>query len=69
MDSTDQKIRTHVFTCVLALMLLSLQRRELAMKGIDLSNRRMLDVLGSIRKPVLTETVAKICKTNSVYSG
>jgi transposase len=49
---TDQKIRVHVFTCVLALMLLSLQRRELATKGINLSNRRMLDLLGSIREIV-----------------
>lgn len=49
---TDQKVRVHVFTCVLALMLLSLQRRELAAKGIVLSNRRMLELLGSIREIV-----------------
>lgn len=49
---TDQKVQVHVFTCVLALMLLSLQRRELAAKGFALSNRRMLELLGSIREVV-----------------
>jgi len=49
---TDQKVQVHVFTCVLALMLLSLQRRELAAKGFTLSNRRMLQLLGSIREVV-----------------
>lgn len=49
---TDQKVRVHVFTCVLALMLLSLLRRELAAKGFPLSIRRMLELLGSIREVV-----------------
>lgn len=49
---TDQKVQVHVFTCVLALLLLSLQRRELAAKGFALSNRRMLELLGSIREVV-----------------
>jgi transposase len=47
---TDQKIRVHVFTCVVALMLVSLLRRELHNKGIDLSMRRMLELLGDIRE-------------------
>ncbi|MCK4392351.1 hypothetical protein KAX17_05555, partial [Candidatus Bipolaricaulota bacterium] len=50
---TDQKVRVHVFTCVLALMLVSLLRRELHMKGIDLSMRRMLELLGDIRELVM----------------
>lgn len=50
---TDQKVRVHVFTCVLALMLVSLMRRELHMKGIDLSIRRMLELLGDIREMVM----------------
>ena len=49
---TDQKVRVHVFTCVLALLLLSLLRRELAHKGLDLSIRRMLELLGTIREVV-----------------
>lgn len=47
---TDQKVRVHVFTCVVALMLLSLLQRELHMKGIDLSIRRILELLGDIRE-------------------
>ena len=47
---TDQKIRVHVFTCVVALMLLSLLRRELHRKGFNLSIRQILDCLGDIRE-------------------
>jgi transposase len=47
---TDQKIRVHVFICVVALMLLSLLRRELHHKGIDLSSRRMIECLSDIRE-------------------
>jgi len=50
---TDQKVRVHVFTCVLALMLVSLLRRELHREGIDLSMRRMLELLGDIRELVM----------------
>lgn len=50
---TDQKVRVHVFTCVLALMLVSLLRRELHRKGIALSMRRMLDLLSEIRELVM----------------
>jgi len=70
---TDQKIRVHVFMCVLALMLASLLRRELHRKGISLSIKAMLDTLGKIqqvtviepppgrrRTPVLRTTLAKM---------
>lgn len=50
---TDQKMRVHVFTCVLALLLLSLLRRELHQQGIDLSLRRILERLGEIREMVM----------------
>jgi transposase len=50
---TDQKIRVHVFMCVLALMLLSLLNRELHREGIDLSIRRMVQLLRSIREIVM----------------
>jgi len=49
---TDQKVRVHVFTCVLALLLLSLLRRELARRGFDFSIPRMLETLGNIREVV-----------------
>ena len=47
---TDQKLRVHAFTCVLALLLCSLLRRELSRKGIALSVDRMLETLDSIRE-------------------
>ena len=50
---TDQKVRVHVFTCVVALMLVSLLRRELHMKGVDMSIRRILELLGDIREMVM----------------
>lgn len=50
---TDQKVRVHVFTCVIALMLLTLLRRELHRNGVDLSIRRMLELLGGIKEIVM----------------
>jgi len=47
---TDDKLRVHAFTCVLALTLCSLLRKELAAKGISLSIEAMLESLGSIRE-------------------
>ena len=47
---TDQKVKVHVFCCVLALMLCSLLRRELHRKGIDRSIPALLDELGGIRE-------------------
>jgi len=47
---TDQKIRVHVFCCVLALTLCSLLRRELHRRGIERSLPRVLEELGGIRE-------------------
>jgi transposase len=47
---TDQKIRVHVFYCVLALLLCSLLRREPHRKGIDRSIPAFLEQLGQIRE-------------------
>jgi transposase len=47
---TDQKIRVHVFYCVLALLLCSLLRRELHRQGIDCSIPALLEDLGQIRE-------------------
>ena len=47
---TDQKLRVHAFTCVLALLLCSLLRRELSRKGITVSVDRMLETLDTIRE-------------------
>jgi transposase len=47
---TDNNVRVHVFTCVLALILVSLLRRTLHAKGIDLSIPRILELLGGIKE-------------------
>jgi transposase len=47
---TDQKLRVHAFTCVLALLLCSLLRCTLARKGVHVSVDRMLETLGTIRE-------------------
>jgi transposase len=50
---TDQKIRVHVFYCVLALTLCSLLRRELHNKGIARSLLAILEDLGQIKEVCL----------------
>lgn len=47
---TDQKLRVHALYCVIALMLLSLLRRELQNKGVRLSIVRMMEKLAEIRE-------------------
>jgi transposase len=47
---TDQKIKVHVFCCVLALTLCSLLRRELQGRGIDRSIPALLEELSQIRE-------------------
>ena len=50
---TDAMIRVHVFYCVLALTIASLLRRELHRKGIEISIRRLLQLLNDIREVAL----------------
>jgi transposase len=50
---TDQKIRVHVFYCVLALMLCGLLRRQLDSKGIKRSLVAILEDLGQIKEVCL----------------
>jgi transposase len=50
---TDQKIRVHVFYCVLALAIAQLMRREAARAGIAMSVRELLRTLASIQETVL----------------
>jgi transposase len=50
---TDQKIRVHVFYCVLALTIAHLMRRQAARNGVHLSVRQLLATLASIEETVL----------------
>lgn len=47
---TDEKIRVHIFTCVLAYRLCSLLKKELSDIGISMSIDRMLDDMAKIKK-------------------
>lgn len=47
---TDQKLRVHAFYCVLALLILSLIRRQLYQKGIRMSIPRIIERLSDIRE-------------------
>ena len=50
---TEHNIRVHTFTCVLALQLAHLMRREAEQAGLHLSVRDLLDELGAIEETVL----------------
>jgi transposase len=50
---TDQKIRVHVFTCVLALAVAHLMRRQADQAGMHLSVRELLEQLEGIGETVL----------------
>ena len=50
---TDQKIRVHVFYCVLALTVARLMVREADRHGLHLSVRELLDTLAGIQETVL----------------
>ena len=50
---TDQKIRVHVFYCVLALMVARLMRRETERAGSPMSVRALLSSLAGIEETVL----------------
>jgi len=50
---TEQKIRVHVFYCVLALMVARLMVRETDRHGVHLSVRELLDTLAGIQETVL----------------
>jgi transposase len=50
---TDQAIRVHTYTCVLALQLAHLMRRQAAQAGMSLSVRALLEALAGIQETVL----------------
>jgi hypothetical protein len=50
---TDQAIRVHTYTCVLALQLAHLMRRQAHQASLHLSVRAMVDALAGIAETVL----------------
>lgn len=47
---TDQKLRVHAFSCVLALMIVNLLRRQLDQAGLPLSVVKMMDQLTAVQE-------------------
>jgi hypothetical protein len=50
---TEQKIRVHVFSCVLALAIAHLMRRQAAQDGLHLSVRELLQALAGIGETIM----------------
>jgi transposase len=65
---TDQKIRVHVFCCVLALMLLLLLKRKLERAGIKLSLERMIEELSVVQLSVIKfyDVDKRLCLLNDM---
>ena len=65
---TDQKIRVHVFCCVLALMLLLLLKRKLQRAGIKLSLERMIEELSDVQLSVIKfyDVGKRLCLLNDM---
>ncbi|MBA7526980.1 IS1634 family transposase ISArch8 [subsurface metagenome] len=65
---TDQKIRVHVFCCVLALMLLLLLKRKLQRAGIKLSLERMIEELSDVQLSVIKfyDVDKRLCLLNDM---
>lgn len=47
---TDQKIRVHIFTCLLGLTLTAVLQKELQGRGIDISKNKLMETLFQIRQ-------------------
>ena len=65
---TDQKIRVHVFTCVLALAIAHLMRRHADRAGLHLSVRELLDTSKASAKPSCSTTTAAADPAPNAYS-
>lgn len=63
---TDEKIRVHLFTCILAMRLCGLLQKELADQGIDTSINKMLEDMGTLKK--VTTFFGELNKPEKVLS-
>ena len=52
---TDQKIRVHIFCCLLGLTLATILHKEACGRGLKISKFHLLDILGSIRRCWITD--------------
>jgi transposase len=56
---TDQKIRVHMFCCLMAYLMVSLMTRKIRKIGLKYSARQMLDILEEIRIATYVEAPAQ----------
>lgn len=63
---TDEKIRVHIFTCILAFRLCCLLKKELSAKGIDIGINQLLDEMKVIKQ--VTTFFGNINKPEKVFS-
>lgn len=63
---TDDKIRVHIFTCILAFRLCCLLKKELSAKGIDIGINQLLDEMKEIKQ--VTTFFGNINKPEKVFS-
>jgi transposase len=61
---TNQKIRVHIFCCLLGYTLATVLQKELSVAGVDISNDKILDNLKNIRQCFIKDRVGtKVNKT------
>ncbi|MEA3488467.1 MAG: hypothetical protein U9R10_04355, partial [Euryarchaeota archaeon] len=65
---TDQKIRVHVFCCVIALMLVLILKRKLQSAGIKLSLEMMIEELSEVQLSVIKfyDVDKRLCLLNDL---
>ncbi len=63
---TDEKIRVHLFICILAMRLCSLLQKELAQQGIHTSINKMLEDMATLKK--VTTFFGELSKPEKVLS-
>lgn len=63
---TDQRIATHIFTCIQAYRLCCLLKKELSIKGVNISINKMFDEMAKIQK--ITTFFGNVDKPEKVES-
>ena len=56
---TDQKVKVHIFLCLIGLMLVGVLNKEMRNHGKNISNEKLMDILGKIRETRLYSKTSK----------
>ncbi|MDR1060400.1 MAG: IS1634 family transposase [Clostridiales bacterium] len=65
---TDDKIRAHMFCCLLAVNLALALQRELDLKGLKMSVDEILDRLATIRSCIVTTSTPRLTSSRSIQT-